>query len=97
MYPKNQQTNKGHSDFSNEESTSCLKFHQLDIADFDSVSRFAKFIFETHGGFDVLVQNAAIAFKVAAKDPLPVQAEQTFKINVWGTLDVMKKFSPLGK
>jgi len=80
---------------SDEESALCVKFHQLDIADTESVSKFAKFITETHGGFDVLVQNAGFAFKAAATESFDIQARETFKINVWGTLDVMKKFVPL--
>merc|ERR1711936_96832 len=52
---------------------------------------------EKHGGFDVLVQNAGFAFKAAATEPFDVQAEETFKINFWGTLDVMKQMTPLVK
>ena len=57
----------------------------------------AKFISETHGGFDVLVQNAGFAFKQAATESFAVQAEETMKINFWGTLNVMKKFMPMVK
>ena len=38
----------------NEEKTEVLKFHQLDIADENSVQKFKSFIEEKHGGFDVL-------------------------------------------
>ena len=41
-----------------------IQYHQLDIDDTKSISSFAKFIKETHGGLDVLINNAAIAFKV---------------------------------
>lgn len=39
-------------------------FHQLDITDKDSIRKFRDFIAESHGGIDLLVNNAAIAFKV---------------------------------
>ena len=41
------------------------------------------------------VQNAGFAFKQAATEPFDVQAEETFKINFWGTLNMMKAFYPL--
>lgn len=41
------------------------KFHQLDITDQKSVDRFRDFIKNTHGGLDILVNNAAIAFMVS--------------------------------
>ncbi|CAH1403882.1 unnamed protein product [Nezara viridula] len=37
------------------------EFHQLDIDDIQSITNFANFIKKTHGGIDVLVNNAAIA------------------------------------
>lgn len=39
-------------------------FHQLDIDNQESIDRFAKYIKEKHGGLDILINNAAIAFKV---------------------------------
>ncbi len=39
-------------------------FHQLDIDNQESIDRFAKYLKEKHGGLDVLINNAAIAFKV---------------------------------
>lgn len=40
------------------------KFHQLDINDDDSVKKFRDYLQNTYGGLDILVNNAAIAFKV---------------------------------
>lgn len=40
------------------------KFYQLDINDDNSVNAFRDYLQNTHGGLDVLVNNAAIAFKV---------------------------------
>lgn len=40
------------------------KFHQLDITDENSISTFRDYIEKTYEGIDVLVNNAAIAYKV---------------------------------
>ena len=40
------------------------KFHQLDILSQDSIQKLKKFLEEQYGGLDVLVNNAAIAYKV---------------------------------
>jgi len=40
------------------------KFHQLDIDDQDSIKRLNQFLVDTYGGLDILVNNAAIAYKV---------------------------------
>jgi len=40
------------------------KFHQLDVDDDNSVNTFRDYLRNTYGGLDVLVNNAAIAFKV---------------------------------
>lgn len=39
-------------------------FHQLDITDNNSIVRFRDYIASNEGGIDILVNNAAIAFKV---------------------------------
>ena len=41
-----------------------VRYHQLDISDKESIANFAKYIKDTHQGLDVLINNAAIAFKV---------------------------------
>lgn len=40
------------------------KFHQLDIDDLDSIAKFKKFLQDTYGGLDILINNAGIAYKV---------------------------------
>jgi len=40
------------------------RFHQLDIDSVESIKKFANHLKQTHGGIDILVNNAAIAFKV---------------------------------
>ena len=49
------------------------KFHVLDIGNEETVTKFRDFIKEKHGGIDVLVNNAGIAFKQAATEPFGVQ------------------------
>lgn len=39
-------------------------YHQLDIDDQTSVDAFKKYLAENHGGIDVLVNNAGMAFGV---------------------------------
>ena len=41
------------------------KFHQLDITDKSSVEALKDFLVNTYGGLDILVNNAAIAYKVS--------------------------------
>jgi len=61
------------------------KFHQLDIDDEASVIALRDFMKEKYGGIDILVNNAAIAFKRAATEPFGVQATVTLKTNYWNT------------
>ena len=39
-------------------------FHQLDISDTQSITALRDYLKEKYGGFDLLVNNAAIAYKV---------------------------------
>lgn len=41
-----------------------VKFHQLDLRSVESIRRLAEHIRREHGGLDILINNAAIAFKV---------------------------------
>lgn len=40
------------------------KFHQLDVTDEESIKKLFDYLKDTYGGLDILVNNAAIAFKV---------------------------------
>ena len=51
------------------------KFHVLDIGNEETVTKFRDFMKEQHGGIDVLVNNAGIAFKQAATEPFSVQVK----------------------
>ncbi|XP_069801105.1 carbonyl reductase [NADPH] 1-like [Dendropsophus ebraccatus] len=72
-------------------------FHQLDINDLTSIQALRDFLKEKYGGLDVLINNAAIAFKVADTTPFGTQAEITLKTNFFGTQDVYNELLPLIK
>ncbi|XP_060867378.1 carbonyl reductase [NADPH] 3-like [Metopolophium dirhodum] len=71
------------------------KFHQLDVTDTDSVAAFAAFVAHSYAGIDVLVNNAAIAFKVAATEPFGEQAEETLRVNYFALRTVCDALFPL--
>lgn len=41
------------------------KFYKLDVTNYDQVDEFAKFIENKYGGVDILVNNAAVLYKVS--------------------------------
>jgi NAD(P)-dependent dehydrogenase (short-subunit alcohol dehydrogenase family) len=49
---------------SNPNASKKVNFHQLDITSVESIHHLADFIKKAHGGLDILINNAAIAFKV---------------------------------
>ena len=53
------------------------------------------FMKEKYGGIDVLVNNAAIAFKNSATEPMGVQAEVTCKTNYWSTKNACDILFPI--
>lgn len=71
------------------------RFHQLDIDNQESIDAFAEYIKTTYGGLDVLVNNAAMAYKNAATEPFGEQAENTIRVNVVGTLNACRALFPL--
>ncbi|CAK9816949.1 Carbonyl reductase [NADPH] 1 [Anthophora plagiata] len=73
------------------------KFHQLDITDESSISTFRDYIQKTHGGLDILVNNAAIAFKTKATEPFSVQAQETLRVNYFSLRKVCSLLYPLLK
>ncbi|KAJ8934497.1 hypothetical protein NQ314_013314 [Rhamnusium bicolor] len=70
-------------------------FHQLDITDQASVNKFKEHIQTTHGGIDLLVNNAGILYSKDASEPFAEQAEQTVAINYFGTLRISEALFPL--
>jgi len=72
-------------------------FHQLDIGDETSVKALRDYMKEKYGGIDVLVNNAAIAFKNAATEPFGEQAKVTLKTNYWDTKRACEILFPILK
>ncbi|KAL3880693.1 hypothetical protein ACJMK2_032913 [Sinanodonta woodiana] len=70
-------------------------FHQLDISDSTSIQNLKAFLQKQYGGLDVLVNNAAIAYKGDSKAPFAEQAEVTLKVNFWDNLAVCEALYPL--
>ncbi|XP_028656530.1 carbonyl reductase [NADPH] 1 [Erpetoichthys calabaricus] len=72
-------------------------FHQLDITDLSSIRKIHDFMRDKYGGVDVLVNNAAVAFKVADTTPFGNQAEETLRTNFFATRDICREFLPIIK
>jgi len=72
-------------------------FHQLDITDTASVLRFRDHIKEKNGGIDILVNNAAIAFKRSSTENFGVQAEKTIFVNYTSLVSTCKILFPILK
>ncbi|KAL4230729.1 NADH-cytochrome b5 reductase [Mactra antiquata] len=70
-------------------------FHQMNLNDVTSIDRIKDYLQSNYGGLDVLVNNAGIAFKMAATEPFAVQAEITMATNFWGTLNVCNRLFSL--
>lgn len=73
------------------------KFHQLDITDKKSLQVFRDYMKKNYDGIDILVNNAAIAFKNNATEPAAVQAEQTLFINYFSLISTCDTLFPLLK
>lgn len=71
------------------------KFHQLDVTDDASVAAFKAFVQANYAGIDVLVNNAAIAYKMAATEPFAEQAEETLRVNYHALRRVCDALFPL--
>lgn len=70
-------------------------YHQLDINDQASIDKLRDYIKQTDGGIDILVNNAAIAFKNDATEPFSEQAEITIQVNYFSTLHVCETLFPI--
>ncbi|KAA0203607.1 hypothetical protein HAZT_HAZT008224 [Hyalella azteca] len=71
------------------------RFHPVDVDDASSIETFATFLKKEHGGLDVLVNNAAIAYRDDAPEPIEVQAEHTVRVNYFGLRAVCNALFPL--
>lgn len=66
-------------------STMTLKYPKLDIADPDSIQRFAKSVEAEHASVDVLINNAGVNLDMQYS---PVNVKTTLDTNYRGTLNV---------
>ncbi|CAG5023205.1 unnamed protein product [Parnassius apollo] len=71
------------------------KYHQLDITVKKSVEVFRDYIKEKYGGIDILVNNAAIAFKNNSTEPVAVQAAETLRVNYFSVLTTCEILFPI--
>ncbi|MEW5298603.1 MAG: hypothetical protein WDW38_000668 [Sanguina aurantia] len=70
-----------------------LDFHQLDVSDKASVDMFAEWLRQNHGGLNILVNNAGIAFKGSSFSAGEAQA--TLDTNLYGTANMCEAMKPL--
>ena len=77
------------------EEYSNVKFHSLDISDPSSISKFANHLAQHYSGIDILVNNAAIAYKFEASEPFSVQANETVKVNYFGVKETCQQLFPI--
>ncbi|KAJ8717967.1 hypothetical protein PYW07_005897 [Mythimna separata] len=71
------------------------KYHQLDITNKQSLEVFRDYIKNTYGGIDILVNNAAIAFKHDATEPASVQAKETLFVNYFSLVSTCETLFPV--
>ncbi|CAF1197946.1 unnamed protein product [Adineta steineri] len=79
----------------NKDARDKVHFHQLDITSVESIRRLADHIKKNHGGLDILINNAGMAFKVNDITPFGDQAEITAQTNFFGTINVCNALFPL--
>lgn len=70
-------------------------FHQLDISDKASVEALRDHLKKEHGGLDILINNAAIAYKAKDTTPFAEQAKVTNRVNYFDTAQAFHILSPL--
>lgn len=73
------------------------KFHQLDIDDEQSIVTLRDYLVKNYGGLNILVNNAAIAYKQDSNAAFAEQAEVTMKTNFWGTMRICDIIFPILK
>lgn len=70
------------------------EFHQLDVADKDSVKRFADHIEKKHGGIDILINNAGVANGIQIGRPYE-ENKAIVDINYFSILTIKEYLFPL--
>jgi carbonyl reductase 1 len=79
------------------EGLTAVECAELDISDNVSIQRFAAVMAKLVPHIDILVNNAAIAFKGSDPTPFKEQARPTVAVNYFGTLKVIEELLPLLK
>ncbi|MCB0210392.1 MAG: SDR family NAD(P)-dependent oxidoreductase [Anaerolineae bacterium] len=69
------------------------QFHVLDVTDDKSITAFAEFIEQQHGGVDVVISNAAA--RISPSIPPAQQVAPFIDTNNHGTYRIIKAFMPL--
>eukprot|EP00667_Euglena_gracilis_P022903 EG_transcript_25664 len=72
-----------------------VRFLPLDIGDASSIAQFVTTLKGEYGGLDILVNNAAIAFKHDDPTPFSQQARPTLAVNLFGTAQLTDALAPL--
>lgn len=73
------------------------EYRNLDISDDLSIAMFSRSLEEAYDHIDILVNNAAIAFKGSDPTPFKEQAFATINPNFFGTMKVTESLMPLLK
>lgn len=71
------------------------RYHQLDISNQQSVEALRDHLKKEHGGLDILINNAAMAFKMNDSTPNDVQAKVCNQVNYFDTAQVYTIMSPI--
>lgn len=72
-----------------------VELRLLDVSDSASIQQFVEGFQKDYGKLDILVNNAAIAFKGSDPTPFSQQARPTFQTNYFGTVELTEKLIPL--
>ena len=72
-----------------------IEFGQLDLDSADSIDAFAGWLGRAHGGLDILVNNAAIAFNSTSPELFEEQARPTLHTNFFQTSRLTERLKPL--
>lgn len=73
------------------------RYHQLDIIDDGSISKFLTYIEKTYKKIDLLINNAGILFLKDAREPFQQQVEQTMSVNFFSLVHFCESVLPFIK
>jgi NAD(P)-dependent dehydrogenase (short-subunit alcohol dehydrogenase family) len=80
----------------NSQFSNNLIFHQLDVTDGQSISKFKEFMLQNHPEFDILINNAGVCFhEKGDEENLHDIAEKTFNVNVKAQIDLTESLLEL--